>query len=964
MNVRRSIYTLSDTALKDFQDALNVIKADGTYNTFIERHHHSMNQATPWQNEQPNANTRNTAHRGPAFLPWHRYFCRELELELQAKNPKVTLPYWDWVADSANPLSAPLWNGDPNAGRVYVGGDGVGANDRIATGPFKDWVARIENINGAIVDRPGIVRTLGQDVFGSPAFPAPNQVTDVVDNFSTYDTAPWSRASAGSFRNRLEGWVSALSNEQPPHLHNVVHVWIGGDMGPGTSPNDPVFFLHHCNVDRIWALWQHEHPTAPYAPAANGPAGHNLNDQMQHLTTANPTPAATLDYRRTMGFIYDTDPPLVDLPDATVNFNDVPEQETTWRAAVFHVRAGAPIHLEVVPGSLSGPYSLSSLGGSLTHTPVEDNAPFDTVRMWFAFTGGSVGPAANGAVQIRCVQTGQVFDITLTGNTLQRPTTGVVLCLDRSGSMSAPAGTGPTRMQVLHEAAARCVELIRDNSGAGMVSFDHDSHPGVALAPFSPASNQRAGVVAAINALAPTGATSIGDGIVLARTTLNAGAAPFQGQAIVVLTDGLENSPQFLSAVGQSINNRTFAIGLGTAQQVSSGALSTVAQSTGGYILLTGTLAPGTSNYFLLSKYFLQILMSATNESIVVDPTGFVTPGNPVRIPFRLAETDIDATAVLMLDVPAVRLQLETPAGQVLKEADLGNLGAQVEHGTNMTFCRMALPLPVGGAGAHGGDWHAVLSIDPTGYKRRLTKLRKAAERDRAARAQLDQLQTHGVRYSFTAGSRSNLRLAARLEQSSLEPGAKLQLDATLTEFGRPVEYRAQVEAEVVRPDGVTTTVKLAEDAPGAFVAEMSALMQGVWRVRVLARGHTFRGSPFTREQLLSAPIVRGGDNPRPPGLTTPIDPACVLACLSRDTKVRRFFKAHGIDAAALGKCMKRCQDGRGRIPDAECVFGCLTRNDEVRSGFEELGIDADRIAQCIRRCRGRVSQEQLDRLG
>ena len=44
-------------------------------------------------------------------------------------------------------------------------------------------------------------------------------------------------------------------------------------MGPGTSPNDPVFFLHHCNVDRLWARWQYAHPNAPYLPAGDGPAG-------------------------------------------------------------------------------------------------------------------------------------------------------------------------------------------------------------------------------------------------------------------------------------------------------------------------------------------------------------------------------------------------------------------------------------------------------------------------------------------------------------------------------------------------------------------------------------------------------------------------------------------------------------------------------------------------------------------
>lgn len=38
-------------------------------------------------------------------------------------------------------------------------------------------------------------------------------------------------------------------------MHNQVHVWVGGDMGPATSRNDPVFYLNHCIVDRIWEAW-------------------------------------------------------------------------------------------------------------------------------------------------------------------------------------------------------------------------------------------------------------------------------------------------------------------------------------------------------------------------------------------------------------------------------------------------------------------------------------------------------------------------------------------------------------------------------------------------------------------------------------------------------------------------------------------------------------------------------------
>ncbi len=43
-------------------------------------------------------------------------------------------------------------------------------------------------------------------------------------------------------------------------IHGEVHNAVGGDMaGPG-SPGDPIFFLHHANVDRLWARWQERHP--------------------------------------------------------------------------------------------------------------------------------------------------------------------------------------------------------------------------------------------------------------------------------------------------------------------------------------------------------------------------------------------------------------------------------------------------------------------------------------------------------------------------------------------------------------------------------------------------------------------------------------------------------------------------------------------------------------------------------
>lgn len=889
MDIRKRIYSLTDTELARFQDAVNAAKADGSYDEFIERHHHSMMTATLMPGEAGGSNLRNVAHRGPAFLPWHRYFLREFELMLQDKRPGVTLPYWDWETE-ADPFAAPLWSTAPGE-RHYVGGDGT-----VTTGPFAGWTALVEAIDGSLVDRPGgIIRN-----FGSGAFPTQAQVDGVLADYPVYDTSPWRTASAGSFRNRLEGWLQE-AGEVGSQLHNAVHVWIGGDMGPGTSPNDPVFFLHHGNIDRIWAAWQHAHPASGYLPQAGGPPGHNGPDAMQFLTLPSPTPNASLDYRRTLGYVYDTDPPLVDLATPVVSFADVPTLEQTWRAAVFHVRAGSTVHLQVVAGSgPNAPYSLTPLGGSVTHVPPVDEQPYDEVRVWFAFTGEAApGPAPVGGVQILCVETGEVFDVTLTGSTVPRPTTGVVFALDRSGSMGLPAGTGSSRLALLKEAVARSVELIRDGSGAGLVSFDHDAYPGVDLEPFDPATSHRDDVLGASDGLTLGGATSIGDGLVLGRATLGAGAGPFDGTALVALTDGLENSAAFLADVGGSIDARTFAVGLGSAEQVSSEALSTIAAQTDGYLLLTGALTPATDSYFLLSKYFQQILVSATNEDIVTDPDGYLLPGTVQRIPFHALASDIEATVVLLYDNPVVSLSLRTPDGQVLDEAAVVGLGGTVTHGTNQTFARFALPL---GGTHHGGGWEALLEIDARAYKRLVSKLRDAAQEDSEARAQVERLLAHGARYSVTVTAWSNVRMRARLDQDGFTPGARARVTAVLTEHGLPVDAGARVVARVVRPDGVTLDVPLAHEGGGAYAGDLVLTQGGAWRVLVQATGRTRRGERFTRDQLLGAVAVRGtGAPPRGEPGGAVVD---LVGCLSAQDGGRRWFEEHGIDVDALLKCL------------------------------------------------------------
>jgi tyrosinase len=81
-------------------------------------------------------------------------------------------------------------------------------------------------------------------------------------------------------------------------------------MSPSTSPNDPVFFLNHCNVDRIWEAWMQSPPAGHgrvYAPSQTEPTtlkGHRLNDSLSSLLSGATTPATMLDV--TLSYTYDS----------------------------------------------------------------------------------------------------------------------------------------------------------------------------------------------------------------------------------------------------------------------------------------------------------------------------------------------------------------------------------------------------------------------------------------------------------------------------------------------------------------------------------------------------------------------------------------------------------------------------------------------------------------------------------
>jgi tyrosinase len=65
-----------------------------------------------------------------------------------------------------------------------------------------------------------------------------------------------------------------LELEHGPHL--AIPQGVGGDFFFTVAPYDPVFFLHHTQLDRIWWRWQQAHPE--HSNAYSGPSSHDSND--------------------------------------------------------------------------------------------------------------------------------------------------------------------------------------------------------------------------------------------------------------------------------------------------------------------------------------------------------------------------------------------------------------------------------------------------------------------------------------------------------------------------------------------------------------------------------------------------------------------------------------------------------------------------------------------------------------
>jgi hypothetical protein len=256
-----------------------------------------------------------------SFLSWHRYFLYRFESQLQSYVPGVMLPYWDWTDPTS--LLTDTFLGPTGAGGGQIVPRGYFAPTKPGTGANTTplpawWPASLAGWN--LHDDFGIAAGgLTRDVGGFDGLPTASDLRTVLGQ-STYR----------SFQRQLEGGRDEFGTFVPSgsQMHNGLHGYIGGHMGdPAISSFDPIFYLHHCNIDRLWAMWQLDGHAGVY-PAVGAKPQHGPTDAMYPWVGALPgyDNAAsfpnlampdtsmigivrnqdTLNYRAQYGYTYDT----------------------------------------------------------------------------------------------------------------------------------------------------------------------------------------------------------------------------------------------------------------------------------------------------------------------------------------------------------------------------------------------------------------------------------------------------------------------------------------------------------------------------------------------------------------------------------------------------------------------------------------------------------------------------------
>ncbi|THH21568.1 hypothetical protein EW146_g41 [Bondarzewia mesenterica] len=193
------------------------------------------------------------------FLPWHRWYVAVYEAALKDKCGYIgSSPYWNWTIDAPNFLKSDFWkDNDTTSG---LGGWGDPNNDyQVPDGAFSDFHLSYPSTH-----------TLRRNFTLQP------YLDDPVEFFKNPAKFANTSFTQKEISNLINGYTGDYKGFQAyfeffEGAHSSVHEIMGGDLagqcpanapsnctaGPTWSANEPLFWMHHAMVDKVWYDWQH-----------------------------------------------------------------------------------------------------------------------------------------------------------------------------------------------------------------------------------------------------------------------------------------------------------------------------------------------------------------------------------------------------------------------------------------------------------------------------------------------------------------------------------------------------------------------------------------------------------------------------------------------------------------------------------------------------------------------------------
>lgn len=238
--IRRDVYKLADwdPTLEWYAKAVREMRTRALDNPRSWRYQAAIHEFNRVGTPAADAGTywNQCQHGSWFFLPWHRWYLLYFE-EIVAKT----------IVDLGGPAdwSLPYWN--------YSEDLAVNPNARILPKAFRDLKMPDGSDNPLHVKERSAAANGGRDVTGDLGVSL-----DCLKERQFQSVGPDGFGSPKTGFHHNAGAINATAVEFTPH--GSIHGAVGGGTGFmsrfDTAGLDPIFWLHHCNIDRLWEVWR------------------------------------------------------------------------------------------------------------------------------------------------------------------------------------------------------------------------------------------------------------------------------------------------------------------------------------------------------------------------------------------------------------------------------------------------------------------------------------------------------------------------------------------------------------------------------------------------------------------------------------------------------------------------------------------------------------------------------------